>query len=185
MSRRPNTPLRVLTKEDRASLETISRAQSQPASHVARAKALLAVADGCSFTAAAMAAGRRSGDAVGEVVARFNEVGVAAVEPGHGGGPQPTYGTVASERILAEFQRTPDREQDGTATWSLTTLQRAIRKAPDGFPAVSRATIARVLRDNGWSWQRSRSWCQTGIVLRKRKAGTVEVVDPDVGPKKN
>jgi transposase len=185
MSRRQKSPLRALTMEERAWLEEISRAQSQPASHVARAKAVLAVANGSSFTVAARAAGRRSGDAVGQIVARFNRDGLAAVEPDHGGGPQPVYGTVASERILAEFGRTPDREQDGTATWSLTTLQRALRKAPDGLPAVSRDTIVRVLRDAGWSWQRSRSWCKTGTVVRKRKAGTVEVVDPDATPQKS
>jgi transposase len=143
------------------------------------------VANGCSFTDAATVAGRRSGDAVGQVVARFNRDGLAAIEPDHGGGPVPTYGETERARILAEFRRTPDREQDGTATWSLTTLQRALRKAPDGLPAVSRDTIARVLRDAGWSWQRSRSWCQTGQVLRKRKTGTVAVVDPDTAPKKS
>ena len=185
MSRRQKSPLRSLTTEERAWLEEIGRAQSQPASHVARAKAVLAVAQGASFTAAATAAGRRSGDAVGQVVARFNQIGLAAVEPAHGGGPQPVYGTVAAARILAEFGRTPDRERDGTATWSLTTLQRALRTASDGLPAVSRDTIARVLRDAGWSWQRSRSWCKTGTVVRKRKAGTVEVVDPDATPKKS
>lgn len=185
MSRRQNSPLRALTTEERAWLEEISRAQSQPASHVARAKAVLAVANGCSFTDAATAAGRRSGDAVGQIVARFNHDGLATVEPDHGGGPQPAYGTAACERILAEFGRTPDRERDGTATWSLTTLQRALRKAPDGLPAVSRATIARVLHDAGWTWQRSRSWCKTGTVLRKRKAGIVEVIDPDATPKKS
>ena len=184
MSRRQNSPLRLLTTEEREWLEEISRAQSQPSSHVARAKALLAVAQGNSFTDAATAVGRRSGDAVGRVVARFNHDGLAAVDPNHGGGPQPVYGTIGSERILDEFQRTPDREHDGTATWSLTTLQRALRKAPDGLPIVSRDTIARVLRDAGWTWQRSRSWCKTGTVLRKRKAGTVEVVDPDAMPKK-
>jgi transposase len=185
MSRRQNSPLRSLTKEERAWLEEISRAQSQPASHVARAKALLTVANGGSFTAAAIAAGRRSGDAVGVIVARFNRDGLAAIEPDHGGGPVPSYGEEEHTRILTEFQRIPDRERDGTATWSLTTLQRALRKAPDGLPAVSRDTIARSLREAGFSWQRSRSWCQTGHVLRKRKAATVVVVDPDAAPKKS
>jgi len=41
-----------------------SRATSEPASPVARAKGLLVVANGATFTAAAQAAGRRSGDAV-------------------------------------------------------------------------------------------------------------------------
>ncbi|MGB6846649.1 MAG: hypothetical protein WBG05_00425 [Thermoanaerobaculia bacterium] len=59
MTRRMKDPLRPLTDEEREVLEQISRARSEPASHVARAKALLAVADGQSYTAAARAAGRR------------------------------------------------------------------------------------------------------------------------------
>jgi len=42
MTRRKKDPLRPLTDEEREVLEQISRAQSEPASHVARAKALLA-----------------------------------------------------------------------------------------------------------------------------------------------
>jgi hypothetical protein len=58
---------------------------------------------------------------------------LAAVEPRHGGGPPRKYQAEVRERIDQEFHRTPDREQDGTATWSLTTLQRALRQAPDGL----------------------------------------------------
>jgi hypothetical protein len=46
MTRRQKDPLRPLTEEERALLEQISRAQSEPASHIARARALLSVADG-------------------------------------------------------------------------------------------------------------------------------------------
>ena len=88
MTRRQKDPLRSLTGEERKVLEQISRAQSEPASHVARAKSLLAVADGMSYTAAAWAAGRRSNDAVSRLVSRFNKEGLAAIEPRHGGGVQ-------------------------------------------------------------------------------------------------
>ena len=64
MTRRQKDPLCPLTDEERAMLMQISRAQSEPASHVARAKALLAVADSASYTEAARAAGHRSDDAV-------------------------------------------------------------------------------------------------------------------------
>lgn len=185
MSRQQKDPLRALTEEERTWLEQVSRAQSQPASHVARATALLAVAAGHAFTDAATAAGRRSGDTVAQWVARFNEEGLEALAPGHGGGPVPTYGEVERNRILEEFRRTPDREADGTATWSVTTLQRAVRGAADGLPQVSRDAIWRVLRDAGYTWQRTRTWCATGTVLRKRKAGVVRVEDPDTAPKKN
>jgi len=184
MPRRQKNPLRPLTKEEREVLEQIARAHSEPASHVARAKSLLAVADGKTYVKAAWAAGRCSGKAVSQLVARFNQEGLAAIEPRHGGGPQPIYGVAEQERILAEARRKPDREKDGTATWSLSTLQQALRRAPDGLPQISTFTIWMTLRQAGWSWQLDRTWCDTGKVKRKRKEGIVEVVDPDATPKK-
>ncbi len=185
MTRRRKDPLRSLRPEEREILEQIARAGSEPASHVARAKALLAVADGKSYGAAAQAAGRRSNDAVSQLVSRFNQEGVAALEPRHGGGPGVKYGPVEQARILAEVRRKPEVAQDGTATWSLSTLQRSLRQAPDGLPEVSTYTIWVVLQSNGFSWQKDASWCETGKVLRKRKEGVVEVIDPDATPKKS
>ena len=185
MSRRRIDPLRPLTEEERRWLERIRRSRSEPAGHMARATALLAVAGGQTYTEAAALAGRRVGDTVAAWVARFNREGLGALAPGHGGGPAPRYGARERARILVEFQRPPDRERDGTATWSLATLQRALRRAADGLPTVGIDTIARVLHDEGLSWQQDRSWCQTGVVLRKRKAGVVPVVDPDTAAKKS
>ena len=85
------------------------------------------------------------------------------------------YDARTRERILREFRRPPDREHDGTATWSLTTLQRALRRAPEGLPAVSTWTILHTLHEaraqRGYTWQQRRTWCHTGTVVRKRKAG--------------
>ena len=185
MTRRRKDPLRPLTQEEGEMLEQIARASSEPASHVARAKALLAVAAGKSYGAAAQAAGRRSNDAVSQLVSRFNQEGVAALEPRHGGGPAIKYGAVEQARILAEVRRKPDLERDGTASWSLSTLRRSLRQAEDGLPEVSTYTIWVVLQVNGFSWQKDSSWCETGKVLRKRKEGVVEVIDPDATPKKS
>jgi len=66
----------------------------------------------------------------------------------------------------------------------LTTLQRALRKAEDGLPKVSTYTLLKVVHEAGYSWQRSRSWAQTGQVRRKRKSGTVVVMDEDAEAKK-
>ena len=186
--RRPKEPLRPLTARERTILGQITRAVTERAGRVARAKAVLAVANGARFTEAAQAAGRREGEAVAHLVRRFNTEGLAALDPRHAGGPPVVYDAAARERILREFRRAPDRERDGTATWSLTTLQRALRAAPDGLPTVSTATILQTLHDAGYTWQRSRTWCRTGVVIRKRKAGVatvvVEVTDPDATPKK-
>lgn len=184
MPRPQNNPLRPLTAEEYAALERLSRAQSESAARVARAKALLAVAAGQRFTDAARAAGRKSGDAVAQLVRQFNRAGLAALMPGHGGGQPKRYGVAEAERILREVRREPDRDEDGTGTWSLATLQRTLRRAADGLPTISTYTIGCVLHDAGFSWQKDRSWCVTGTVVRKRKAGAVIVTDPDATPKK-
>lgn len=179
------TPLRTLQTTERITLEKISRSLSLGADQVARSKELLAVADGKSFQAAANLAGRKSSTAVSQLVAKFNQVGLKALITRHGGGPSIIYTEVERERILREFRRSPDRRKDGTATWSLTTLQRALRKAEDGLAKVSTETIWKILHEAGYSWQKARSWCNTGKVIRVRKSGLVEVTDPDTIAKKN
>lgn len=186
MSRRQTDPLRPLTDDEREWLVRVARSQAEPASHVARAKALLAVADAESYTDAAKAAGRRSGEAVSRLVSRFNREGIAAIEPRHGGGPPIVYAEAERERILAQARRKPELERDGTAnSWSLTTLRRTLRQAPDGLPGVSTHTIWKVLKEAGFDWQKDRSWCQTGVVERKRGGEVVRVVDPDAQAKKS
>src|SRR5437588_11449613 len=76
---------------------------------------LLAVANGHRFTDAARLAGRRSGDAVAQLVARFNQQGLAALEPGLGGGQPKRYTAPEQERILQEVRRPPDRDETGKA----------------------------------------------------------------------
>jgi transposase len=185
MSRRRKDPLRALTADERQGLTRLSRSHAEPAVRVARATMLLAVADGSDYQRAARAAGRRSGDAVSHLVARFNREGLAALDPRHGGGHTPTYDATARDRILREAARTPTAATDGTATWSLTILRRVLRAAPDGLPKVSTFTIWRTLHEAGYTFQRTRTWCPTGAAVRKRKAGVVTVTDPDAGAKKS
>lgn len=79
MSRRKKDPLRTLTEEERIWLERISRSQSEPASHVVRAKQILAVAKGYNYQEVALLSGRKSGDAVSSLVKRFNQEGLNAI----------------------------------------------------------------------------------------------------------
>ena len=185
MSRRKTDPLRTLTEEELESLRRTARSATAPAAEVARAKSLLAVRAGLDYQKAAAAAGRLSGDAVSHLVARFNRQGLQALRPRHGGGPAPTYSSDHRERILREARREPTPELDGTATWSLSLLQQALRAAPDGLPKVSTYTIWRVLHEAGITFQRTRSWCPTGTAKRVRKSGTVATADPDTEAKKN
>ena len=185
MSRRQKDALRSLSEAERTSLSRLSRSQSAPAAQVARARALLAVAEGQSYTAAAQLVGRQVGDTVARWVAGFNRDGLAAVVPRHGGGHRVRYGEAEQRRVLAEVARVPERARDGTATRPLTTLRDALRRAEGGLPGISTHTIGRALHAAGYSWRRGRSWCETGVVVRRRKhAGLVTITDPDAAAKR-
>lgn len=185
MSRRRKDPLRSLTDDERQELARLSRSHAESAVRVARAVMLIAVADGSDYQQAARAAGRKSGDAVSHLVARFNGEGLAALDPRHGGGHKPTYDAAAQARILREAARTPTPEADGTGTGSLTIRRRILRTAPDGLPKVSTFTIWQALHRAGYTFQRTRTWRPTGSAVRKRKAGVATVTDPDAEPKKS
>jgi transposase len=135
--------------------------------------ALLAVAEGMSRIEAARQAGWRTFDPVRKLVRRFNEQGLSALNDQPPRGRPATDGTDEKARILQQARRTPDREADARATWSLWLLQRALRKAPDGLPRLSTFPILHTLHEAGYSWQQSRSWCHTGRTLKKGKDGQV------------
>lgn len=184
MARPLKHPLRALTASERALLEALARSRNAPADRIARAKELLAVAEGAHLGEAVLVAGRCCRQALAELIVRFNEQGMEAVWGHHGGVPALRYGPEEQSRILKEFARTPDREKEGTATWSWTTLQKALRKAPDGLPTVSTYVILQVLHQAGYTWQKDRTGCHTATVERKRKEGTVHVTDPEATPQK-
>ena len=116
------------------------------------------------------------------MVERFNQRGLAALLIAPGRGRKETSTPQQRASIVQEFRRTPDREEDATATWSLMTLRQALRKQV--LPKVSASTIRQVLHEAGSRFGKTRTWCPTGTALRVRKAGTVTVQDPKAGEKK-
>jgi transposase len=169
-------PLRAVTVAEQTRLDQVAKASSERADRVRRAVALLAVVQGASFDQAARRAGLRSGSTVTALVARFNRQGLAALTITAGRGRKPTYAPAARAHIVATAQRAPERKADGTATWSLSTLQRTLRR--EAFPQLGATTIRRVLHAAGSSYQQTRTWCPTGTAERKRKSGSVRVIDP-------
>jgi transposase len=183
MATRQREPLRPMTAEEQTALTRLMKASSARMDQVRRARALLAVGAGQSFAQAAQQAGFRSRTAIADLVARFNRHGLPAVVIAPGRGRKPSYDGAARARIVATAQRPPDRRADGTATWSLTMLERTLRR--EAFPQLGATTIRRVLEDAGSSYQRTRTWCPTGTAQRIRKAGVVTVVDPRTEEKRD
>jgi len=177
--------LRPLFPLEEQELQRIVKASSARQDRARRAQALLAVAAGHSFTPAAAPAGFKSGDSIAQLVARFQHPCLAALDIGPGRGRRVPYDSAARTRNVQTVQTPPDRRQDGTATWSLTTLQRALRTDGPAFAQLGATTIRRVLPEAAYSYQRPRTWWPTGTAQRKRKAGVVTVVDPAAALKKS
>ena len=183
MARAQHEPLRPVSDAERRALTAISKATSERMDRVRRARALLIVAETGNFAAAARQAGFRSVTAVTNLVRRFNTRGLAALTIAAGRGRRPTYDSRARAQIVQVAQTPPDRRADQTATWSLATLRRRLRR--EGLTTVGTSTIRRVLQEAGSSYQRTRTWCRTGYARRKRKSGTVTVYDVETPEKKD
>ena len=103
MSRHQQDPLRPLTADERQELARLSRSLSAPAAHVERSRALLAIADGASYTAAAHQIGRRHNETISAWVSRFNRDGLAEVairRTWEGGGSLGGHDGRASGRVV-------------------------------------------------------------------------------------
>lgn len=182
MSRKRKNHLRAISEDEYAHLEKISRSLSEPSTRVARAKALLAVSQNFSYQEAAAISGRRSAQAVSQLVGRFNQEGMAALDLKHGGGPEIVYGPEIKNKILEIISTPPDRKKHGTANWSLSMLQKHLEKTEIGH--VSTYTLWKILHSANYSFQKNRTWIKTGIVNRRRGGKVIEVEDPDAEAKK-
>jgi len=182
MARAQHEPLRPLSDAEQQALATVVKATSERMDRVRRARALLTVAETGSFADAAGQAGFRSVTTVTNLVHRFNQRGLDALTIAAGRGRRPTYDPTARARIVQVAEAQPDRRADLTATWSLSTLRRRLRR--EGLTAVGTSTIRRVLHEAGSSYQRTRTWCPTGTAQRVRTSGVVTVIDPETEEKK-
>ena len=187
MSRRKKDPLRELTDRRAAGTDPAQPVAGRPGRRGHPGQAPPGRRRAATTTRhAARSVGRRSGDAVSHLVARFNAEGLAALTPRHGGGRRPTYGPAGpgADRRPRPPGRRPPRPTAPRPGRS-RPCARTLRAAPDGLPRVSTYTIWRVLHEAGSSYQRTRTWCPTGTALRRRKAGPAVVTDPDAEAKKS
>src|SRR5215472_16763495 len=101
MSNQQKDPLRELTQQEEHALHKLAQASSERLDVIKRAKALLAVRAGTSYTEAAEQAGYKSNDTVSRLVSRFNQRGLAALSIAAGRGRKPIYTSQEYTRILA------------------------------------------------------------------------------------
>jgi transposase len=156
MAGQQKRPLRQLTHQEREELSQKASSQVERVGMRKKAKALLAVADGCTFTEAGRQVGM-SYDGVSQLVERFHRRGVEVLSIAPGRGCKPTYTSQDHEQILREIQRHPTWDVDQCSIWSLSLLQKSLHAK--GVLDISPRTIRRVLQAHGWEYQQTtRTW---------------------------
>jgi transposase len=121
-----------------------------------KAKALLALADGCTLTEAGRQVGM-SRDGVLQLVERFHQRGVEVLSIAPGRGRKPTYTSQDHAQILQEVQRCPTWDVDQCTIWSLSFLQKSLHAK--GFLDICPKTIRLVLQAHGWKYQQTTRTC--------------------------
>ncbi len=156
MGTQQKRPLRQLTQQEREELSQKATSISERVSMGKRAKALLALADGCTFTEAGRQVGM-SRDGVSQLVERFHRRGMQALSIAPGRGRKPTYTSQEHQLILQEVQRCPTWDVDQCTVWSLSLLQKSLHAK--GFLDICPKTIRVVLQAHGWEYlQTTRAW---------------------------
>lgn len=100
MGKEQKHPLRALMPQEEQEFHRIAKATSERLDVVKRARALLAVQTGQSFTDAARETGYRSGDSISQLVERFNQQGLSALLIAPGRGRKPTSTPEQRARIV-------------------------------------------------------------------------------------
>jgi hypothetical protein len=145
--------LRPLTLHEREELCQKATSNVEPVSTGKRAKALLAVANGSTFTEA----GRQvamSGDGVSQLVERFHHRGIQALSIAPGRGCKPTYTSQDHELIRARNTTAPHlghRSVYGLVTFpfaKVLTLPRIFRHLPKNDPSGLTGTWMEVSADH-------------------------------------
>jgi len=151
-------PVGQLTAYEREEFSRKALSSSERMDVVKKAKAIVAVADGCTFTEAGKRA-EMSRAGVSQLIERFHQRGLDVLMIAPGRGPKPTYTRQDHELILQEVQRCPTWDKDQSIVWSLPLLQKSLRAK--GFLHICPETIRRVLQTHGWEYQDTHMWHQT------------------------
>jgi transposase len=153
--------IRVLSEEERAKVERLTRAQSAPVRLVSRARIIKRAAAGVTVPAIAQELGV-SEKMVRLWLKRFAQEGVAGLDDAPRAGRPRTYSEDHSSRVIVLARGLPPQPADGpippTCHWTLDGLQQAL--AQQGVP-IKRSQIRRVLRAEHIKWQKPHTWLES------------------------
>jgi transposase len=166
---------RRLTDEEGRQLQQIVRRGKHGSTRVRRALIVMASASGTTVPAIARLVAADE-DTVRQVIHRFNEVGLACLDPRWAGG-RPRRISPDDEAFIVQAARTrPEKLGRPFTHWSLRKLAAYLADNPARVVQVRRERLRQLLRHHKLSFQRTRTWKESTDPQRDAKLERIEEV---------
>ncbi len=168
-------PVRVrrLTDQEGQKLQQIVRRGSTSSVRYRRAMMLLASADGNRVPVIAQLV-QADEDTVRDVIHRFNEIGLACLDPQWAGGRPRLLGPDDEDFVIQTATIRPARPGRPFTRWSLRKLAAYLRKVHGRVIRIGRETLRRLLLRRGITFQRTKTWKQSPDPERDTKLDRIE-----------
>ncbi|GGU53238.1 hypothetical protein GCM10010289_86440 [Streptomyces violascens] len=170
-------PVRVrrLTDQEGQKLQQIVRRGSTSSVRFRRAMMLLVSAGGNRVPVIAQLV-QADEDTVRDVIHRFNEIGLACLDPQWAGG-RPRLLSPADEDFVIQTATTrPVKLGQPFTRWSLHKLAAYLRKVRNRTIRVGREALRRLLARRGITFQRTKTWKESPDPDREVKLDRIEAV---------
>jgi transposase len=170
-------PVRVrrLTDAEGQTLQRIVRRGKHGSIRVRRALIIMASASGTTVPAIARLV-QADQDTVREVIHRFNQLGLGALDPRWAGG-RPRRINAEDEAFIVQAATTrPEKLGRPFTHWSVRKLAGYLADNPVRVVAVGRERLRQLLRRHRISFQRTRTWKESSDPEREAKLDRIEQV---------
>jgi transposase len=176
-----STPVRVrrLTDAEGRELQRIVRRGSGKSDNsvVKWRRALVVLASGGGNDVAVIARMvQTSPDRVREMIHRFNEKGMASLDPAWAGGRPRRITTTERELIVSSATARPAALGQPFTRWSLRKLQRYLATKKGPRVTVSTERLRQILAEEDITFQATKTWKESPDPLREEKLARIEEV---------
>ncbi|TDD77899.1 IS630 family transposase [Actinomadura darangshiensis] len=170
-------PVRVrrLTDQEGRRLQQIVRRGSANPVRYRRAMMLLASAGGNRVPVIAQLV-QADADTVRDVIHRFNEIGLACLDPQWAGGRPHRLGTDDENFVIQTATTRPTKLGQPFTRWSLRKLVAYLRKVHGQVIRIGREALRGLLARRGVTFQRTKTWKESPDPEREVKLDRIEEV---------
>jgi transposase len=166
---------RRLSQEEGRRLLRLVRRGKQDSIRVRRAMVIMASASGTPVPAIARLVAADE-DTVRDVIHRFNEIGLACLDPRWAGGRPRRISEIDEKFIVAAARTRPRKLGPPFTHWSVRKLAAFLTGDSEHLVHIGREQVRKILRRNEISFQRTRTWKESTDPDADAKLDRIEAV---------